>query len=221
MNNKFKNFIEELSVGLDKNLLGYESHKKMLPFTNLIDIRQPLRLDNIKDSAVLILFFMNNNNISIVLIQRPEYDGVHSGQISFPGGKKEKYDKTLFDTAVREAKEEIGIIPENIKVIGSLSKIFVPPSMFNIFPVVAYSNVKPDFVADINEVKDIGIIKLNDLLSNDSKSIIPIYKKGLYVFDAPAYVVNGYKIWGATAMIISELIDVINESELNKIMNNY
>lgn len=218
MYKNFKIFTDVLSGELKKHLPSYVSHKKMMPAHITTDVKQPYDKNKVKESAVLILFFVSDDNISTVIIKRPEYDGVHSGQIAFPGGKREKYDRTIIDTAIREAHEEVGIKPDDVKIIGTLSQIYVPPSMYIIHPIVSYCDNKPEFIADINEVSDISIISLSDLLNDKSKSVIPIYKQGKYVFDAPAYIINGYEIWGATAMIISELIDIIYISKLNELV---
>ncbi len=103
------------------------------------------------------------NEIYFPLILRPAYDGVHSGQVAFPGGRYEKTDENLIRTALREAQEEIGLRLNDVKVLGILTELFIPASNFYVLPVVATIPYRPDFYPDPREVEDIFEIKLKDI----------------------------------------------------------
>jgi len=161
-------------------------------------------------SGVLILLYPADGYISTVLIRRPVYNGVHSGQLAFPGGRKEEHDEDLIKTALRESKEETGIQPQDVNVIGQLSDLFVPPSNFLVSPVVGYSETKPFFVADPLEVDAIIEIPLEHLL-NPEASTTKTVEAGEWKASVPCYFIQNQIIWGATAMIISEFLEILNE----------
>ena len=106
-----------------------------------------------KKSAVLVLFYLKEGELFLALMQRPTYDGKHSGQISFPGGKHEKSDKNSVETALREANEEVGIISNDVEVVGQLSNVYIPVSQFIVTPVVGVINYLPNFKLDNHEVE--------------------------------------------------------------------
>ncbi len=162
-----------------------------------------------KPSSVLLLLYPIGKDIYIVFIQRPDYQGVHSGQISLPGGKREPEDFNLTDTALRESNEEVGIIPEEVRILGKLSDLYIPPSRFLVSPFVGYSIQRPDFIKDPSEVDEIIELKIRDLFSDTALQVTK-HRIGVGIqIKAPAFVVNGYVIWGATAMILSEFKEVI------------
>ena len=101
----------------------------------------------------------------MALTQRCQYDGKHSGQISFPGGKVEETDKDIYHTALRETNEEIGVIMQDIEVIGQLTNVFIPVSNFLVFPIVGFINYLPQFNIDNNEVEELIELKLTDLIN--------------------------------------------------------
>src|SRR5690606_34915901 len=108
-----------------------------------------------RQGAVLALLYPKNGELYTVLILRNIYEGTHSGQVSFPGGKREVEDKSLWHTALREANEEVGIMVENVKLIGELTKVYIPPSRFLVTPFLAYTHEAPDFKRDRIEVQRI------------------------------------------------------------------
>ena len=175
--------------------------------TRLKHHNEPAITSNAKESSVLILLYPDADSVKTVLILRNEYDGVHSGQVSFPGGRYEKHDHSLINTALREANEEIAIKPEDVRVIGKLSKLYIPPSNFNVLPVVGYSVKKPLFVCEEKEVQKVIEINIFDLFDKQFKKIKTINSRGRRII-APAYEIEGVTIWGATAMIISEFLAI-------------
>lgn len=160
-------------------------------------------------SAVLVLFYPYKNEIYFPLILRPAYDGVHSGQVAFPGGRFELTDESLIRTAMREAQEEIGLRLNDVKVLGSLTELFIPASNFNVLPVIAVMPYRPDFYPDPREVEDIFEIRLEEISDKNVIGASEIQVRGEQVH-APHYMIQGYKVWGATAMMISELLAVLS-----------
>ena len=207
--NDFTTFIERLAIRLQKPLPGQDAHDKMASESRL-KLKMPSTNERTRESAVLILFYPSENQIFIPLILRPQYDGVHGGQMAFPGGRVEKEDENLIRTAMREAQEEIGVRLTDIEVIGQLTKLFIPPSNFNVQPVIGYMNHKPDFYPDAREVDKVIEITLEEILNPEiiGRKILNI--RGLEI-DAPFYQIQEHTVWGATAMMISELLTIIDE----------
>lgn len=159
-------------------------------------------------SAVLILLYRSQGQILFPLIRRPKYNGAHSGQMAFPGGKFEAGDITLHATALRESREEIGIIPEQITIIGELTKLYIPVTNMEVLPVVGTIEIEPDFLANPNEVERIHTIRLHDILNPDLKRCEYWQLHGKEV-KVPYYLLDGQIVWGATALILSEFEAVL------------
>ncbi|MCX6283043.1 MAG: CoA pyrophosphatase [Bacteroidetes bacterium] len=169
------------------------------------------KLSSAKPSGVLILLYPYKEDIYFVLMKRPDYTGVHSGQISLPGGKFENTDRDLIKTAVREAKEEVGIDPSAVNIMGILTPLYIPPSNYIVTPVIAWSDQRPKFKKEPREVDEIIEVSLADFL--DDKNV---QTKRVKLFiglsaDFPCYYINRNIIWGATAMILSEFRELLKE----------
>jgi len=207
----FDQFISFVSDALKKPLPGLTAQIQMSSMKRLQELMSSVQSGKTIPSSVLLLLYPIEDEIYIVFIQRPDYKGVHAGQISFPGGKWEPEDEDQVITALRESKEEVGINPETVRILGKLSDLYIPPSRYLVSPYIGYCMTRPDFVKDPNEVKEIIEIKLRDLFSESSYQVTD-HKVGLGIrFKAPAFVVNGHTIWGATAMILSEFKAMIKE----------
>jgi len=208
---KFQNIIEKLIQKLEMNLPGVKIQKKMAPELRTI----PNALENsdleYKNSGVLILLYQKSGQIFTCFIKRQVYDGPHSGQVSFPGGKFEKKDGNLIQTALREANEEIGVHAENIEVIGLLTPLAIPVSGMKVQPVVAYMNTKPVFVIDTNEVNYVIEVNIKDLLNVANHKIMKMDTR-IGNINAPYYHVKNEKIWGATAMILAEFLEIYQKA---------
>jgi 8-oxo-dGTP pyrophosphatase MutT (NUDIX family) len=155
-------------------------------------------------SAVLIAFYMKAGKLHFPLIVRPDNSGVHSGQVALPGGKKDEDDKDLITTALREMEEEMGVIVPRETVLGELSHFFIPPSNFLVYPILAYLPETPLFLPNPTEVVRVLEIEVADFLQEDKrkqKVIQASYMKG----EMPYYDLQDHTVWGATAMILSEL----------------
>lgn len=165
--------------------------------------------------AVLILLFEQYNELSFVLTQRPDYNGTHGGQVSFPGGKQEDEDSSLIETALREAEEEIGINRRQVEIVGTLSEYFVGASNHLVLPVVGVSTIQPKFVPDTYEVAEILPVPLAHLLDQSRlKSTILEVGQAKYKLDAPYFDLNDKVVWGATAGMLSEFKDILIELDL-------
>ena len=175
------------------------------------------KLLNSKKAAVIAALYEDDNKVRLILILRNTYNGVHSNQIGFPGGRVEDYDKTLFDTAIRETYEEIGVRVQKNELIRELHEIYIPPSNFNVYPFLVILNHPPFFVKDDKEVKEVITIDLESLLNcKITLTQIPIPAKlnELNIqndVEVPSFKLAGYNVWGATAMMLSEIRDLIND----------
>jgi 8-oxo-dGTP pyrophosphatase MutT (NUDIX family) len=207
-----KNNLPNLKIKLQKNALsGWESHKKMAPEMRLHFTDKMIESKNPKYASVLILIYPNKKEeLTILLTKRASYNGTHSAQISFPGGKKETNDINLIQTALREAKEETNINPKDLIFVKELSKTYIPPSNFWVYPFVFTTDKKPNFKPN-HEVEHIIEISLSDLLDDKKTTIKKLSTSYMKNIDVPCFVFNNEIVWGATAMILSELKDLIKQ----------
>ena len=205
----FTKVIDRLQARLQDPLPGLSAHQRMVPETyRNMRFSYPPENEG-KQSGVLVLLYQKDGQVHLPLIQRPQYEkGAHGGQVSFPGGKVEPHDPNLTATALREAQEEVGVDPNQVTVIGSLSKLFIQPSGFWVLPTVGYTEQIPDFVPDQHEVDRILETPINHLRDPlNLKEISP--KSGLPEF--PYFDVDGHIVWGATAMMLAEFLHLYEE----------
>jgi 8-oxo-dGTP pyrophosphatase MutT (NUDIX family) len=205
----FEQAINLVKNGLKKPLPGQLAQKTMSPLP--ID---PRRFNfNFSESprkgAVLILIYPEADQAFFPLIKRPTYAGVHSGQIAFPGGKMEPEDENISYTAIREAWEEVGVLPEDVKLLGQISDLFVPASNFLVSPIIAYSERKPDFIPEIKEVDRIIETPLKQLFELEKRKQKILEIGGQFKLDTPYFDISNEVVWGATAMILGEFIQVL------------
>ena len=189
-------------------LPGQASHTKLFPSNRIDLMKQSKDRDLAVKSAVLLLFYEDGGVIKLPLIKRTEDGFTHSGQVSFPGGKVEKEDVDICKTALRETQEEIGIELSEITVIGQLSDLFIPVSNFVVTPVLAYMKTKPQFVPNADEVQYVISCDLKKLIKPTTLKSKMMNFKGQDI-NIPYFDVDGEVVWGATAMILSELIDFL------------
>lgn len=166
---------------------------------------------NARTSSVLILIYQQSNRFYVPLIVRQQDGHVHGGQVSFPGGKQDPSDEDLSMTALREAEEEIGVSRQNINVVGRLSEFYIPPSNFMVHPFVGIHDGVPDFFPDAREVERVVPIRLDQLLDDQYISKREISLRNGLKITVPAFCLEGLVIWGATAMILSELRVLLTE----------
>lgn len=170
--------------------------------------------ENTKIAGVLCLLYPQNGQWYLPLIQRVVTKrDKHSGQISFPGGKSELTDESHEATALREAQEEIGIIQEDVKILGSLTPLYIPASNFKVYPFVGVIDYIPTFIAQETEVAEVVEVNLEKLIAPETLKYKSMqYSKSFTVKDVPYFDVSNKTVWGATAMMLNEFIEVINQS---------
>lgn len=196
-------FFDNIQSALQKNLPGSVSHEKMLPPKRRLEVVKE-NFKNLKHSSVLLLLFEDKTELNACLIKRTNNMKHHAGQIALPGGRIEK-GETALATALRETYEEIGINKEQIKILGSLSELYVAVSGFLIHPFVGWLEKKPEFIICKNEVEKVilfPIMKYKNVFEQEELQTIS------GKLNVPCIHFNGETIWGATAMILSEFYDL-------------
>ena len=201
-----KKLIEDIRHNLQQPLPGLSAQLRMAPSQRgeLLKINDGT---NFRQSAVLISLYPENDKIYTLLIKRTTYDGVHSGQVSFPGGKFEETDESLIQTALREAEEEVGIDPKKVEILGTLTPLFIPVSNMQVLPVVGLLKEKPELHLNLYEVDYTITVPICHFKNpeNQLQKTIQVRDRSIL---APYYRVDCEEVWGATAMIIAEFIEM-------------
>jgi 8-oxo-dGTP pyrophosphatase MutT (NUDIX family) len=201
--------IEKLKLRLQQELPGKSAHDKMMSRVKAMPGEIP---KDAKPSAVLIVLFPVNGNWHVLYIQRAKDGHAHSGQIGFPGGKQEPDDANLKATALREAHEEVGIMSSDVEIIGQLTSLYIPVSNFNVYPFVALAQKRLEYRLQASEVAGIFEVPLARLLHAATKNMVRVTSPidPGFAWNVPAYQLEEDAIlWGATAMITSELEAVL------------
>ena len=203
-----QNFIEALKKRLKQPLPGLEAQRQMSsrPPSGNFEIRPDHR-----KSGVLALLYPYHEILHLAFMKRTEDGRVHSGQISFPGGKMETDDRDYIHTALREANEELGIISEQVEVLGQLSPLYIPPSNFLVYPSVGFSRQRPDFQLSEKEVAAVIETPLEYLLKKETVQSVQVTVGHQLRMNVPAFTFGSHIIWGATAMMLNELLTVVRE----------
>lgn len=209
----FDEFIIRTSKIENLSLPGAASHYKMAPEVRIKELQEGLlKKASPRQAAVLALFYpTQKQSTNLLLILRKTYKGVHSNQIGFPGGKVEKEDGSLKITALRETEEEVGVPQNKVEIIKSLSQIYIPPSNFEVQPFMGYYHEPQPFVIQETEVEALIEVPLIDFLDDTkvfSQKLSTSYAKNISV---PAFKLNGYTVWGATAMMLSEIKELLKQ----------
>ena len=209
----FNEFLIKISKIKNTPLLGEASQFKMAPpFRQQLIKQQKKALNQPRKAAVLALFYPDKaNETHFVLILRKTYQGVHSAQVSFPGGKFEATDSSLKETALRETKEEVGVAIDRVEVLKTLTPIYIPPSHFNVQPFLGVIQNTLDFELEASEVESIIEIPLLHFL--DDRQVVTRKVQTSYNLEVevPAFLLNDHVVWGATAMILSEIKDLMKQ----------
>ncbi len=200
----FKNRIPKLKKIA---LPGEEAQFKLAPNQRIEELaRLNVEPNNPSHAGVMAVFYPGEaGNTQLVLILRKTYKGVHSNQVGFPGGRVEPEDENLQQTALRETEEEVGIPRQEIEVVKSLTKLYIPPSNFWVHPFIGVLEKTPVLVPQESEVESILEVKLSDFLAEEtliSRKLTTSYAEDL---DVPAFLLNDHVVWGATAMMLSEI----------------
>lgn len=199
-----------LKVRLKKKLPGIIEQNKMSPIPLQNGYLKSIKKDH-KIGSVLIIFYKKKNQFFFPLIKRSDKLKNHSSQISFPGGRFEEEDVNLIDTALRESNEEIGLELKKNNILGMLTQIYIPASNYKVSPFIAFYDNIPQFKLNSFEVDKLIEVSLNQILDKSN-----IFKKKMklssgVLVDCPYFYLNGYIVWGATAMILSELCAILKE----------
>ena len=215
--------IRRLQQRLQLPLPGEAARKTMLPLPESGDeINRPALRDDHRKAAVLFLLYPvgpstvagdsgdDQQNLHLVFIQRPDYDGTHSGQISLPGGRHEA-DETLEQTALRESFEEVGVDPQQVTILGELEPMNVFASNHNVYPFIGYCPTRPNFVPCQQEVAAIIEAPIKTLLKPTSRLTELRDLKRWGPTHVPFYSVDDHKIWGATAIMLAECLQLLKE----------
>lgn len=208
---KFTNFTKKIELLKSKKLGGLEAQFKLAPelrkrySKNKIEAQQPKR------AAVLALVYPNSDfEASFLLTQRANYKGTHAAQISFPGGKIERSDSSLQETALRESFEEVGVEPSTVEIIRELTDVFIPPSNFLATPFIGFTSTKPNFQLNYEVEKTIEV-SVRDLLDDRNVTTINLTTSYMKNIDVPCFKINNHIIWGATGMMLSEIKELLKD----------
>lgn len=210
---QFEEFLKRVSKINILDLPGQEAHFLMAPQERIQQLSE-LAIEERKprNAAVLAVFYPNEEGeTTLVLILRKTYKGVHSNQVGFPGGKEEQIDEDLEATALRETEEEVGLNAQDIQVIKKLTRLYIPPSNFWVQPFMGIVDYTPQFIAEEAEVESILEVSLAAFLSDDSLIRRQIDTSYGSMVDVPAFDLKGHVVWGATAMMLSEIKLVLQE----------
>ena len=208
----FQDFLKYVPKIIEVVLTASESHYKMAPLERILNFDPAeIQKKNPKTAAVMMLFYPKNGKTHLVLIVRNSYEGVHSAQIAFPGGKYESEDQNFPNTALRETYEEIGIPLDFMEVIKPFTHLYIPPSNFMVHPFMGICKEEITFMPDKNEVAKIIELPLSNFL--DDTIIVNVNMSTSYANEimVPAFKIEEHIVWGATAMMLSELKDVLKK----------
>ncbi|RKS95684.1 NUDIX domain-containing protein [Flavobacterium limicola] len=208
----FQEFLRFVPKLIDARLPAFDAHIKMAPLERL----ESLRNNDFGDkkpriAAVMMLFYPKNDRTHLVLIVRNSYKGVHSAQIAFPGGKYELEDENFAETALRETHEEVGIHPDKIEILKPFTELYIPPSNFMVHPFLGISKEELVFLPQPSEVAGIIELPLSTFLSDAivvDTNLSTSYADSISI---PAFKIEEHIVWGATAMMLSELKEVLKE----------
>lgn len=160
-------------------------------------------------AAVLVLVYPTVTGAHLVLTKRHANLSKHANQISFPGGSQDT-GETLPQTAIRETFEEIGVSPDSINLCGHLTPVYIPPSDFTVTPFVGWRHEPPSFIRSESEVAQIIEVAIDRLLRPATLVVGNIVLDNGDIKQSPFYQVDEHKVWGATAIMLSELIERIS-----------
>lgn len=190
-------------------LPGAEAQYKMSAMGRRTRVSETFGTKAHKVGAVLILLYPHQGDLLFPLTQRHTYKGAHSGQVSLPGGKIEPQDVGTDATALRETHEEIGVAPEHVRLLGKLTELYIPPSNFLVHPYVGYAEQRPEMKKDDFEVAELFEGNIKSLLDENTVEETKVPIPGNMKIKTPYFNIHEKVVWGATAMILSELRELL------------
>ncbi len=158
-----------------------------------------------RPAAALLLLYPHDNELWFPLTVRSSALPLHRGEVSLPGGGVDSGDAGVVGAALREAQEEIGVYPDAVEILGTLAAFYIPPSNFQLTPVVGFTPMPFDIRANPAEVEAVFSVALNQLLDPATVETEEWEHRNLRL-QAPFFALHGYKVWGATALLLSELV---------------
>ena len=196
-----------LEMALAHPLPGRSAHQKMASAHRQWD---PIDEMKLRQSAILALFYPSDAGMMLLFTLRPSRLAHHGGQVCFPGGGREFVDASLMQTALRETSEELGLAMSDVRILGCMTSIYIASSQNMVLPYVGWIPSLPPLSPDAREVEKVLNVPLRTLLDPATRSTYTWRDNGRTV-PLPSYWTNGVHIWGATAMMVSELLDIISE----------
>ncbi|WP_405604481.1 NUDIX hydrolase [Polaribacter sp. Asnod1-A03] len=207
----FKEFQLKINKFKKGKLGGLKAQFKMAPKLRLKYNEEQIIKNKPRKAAILALFYPNDNEKTCILLtKRASYKGTHSSQISFPGGKLDVLDKSLKNTALRETFEEVGVLESSVKIIRELTDVYIPPSNFLVTPFLGVVKQRPNFILNY-EVDTIIEVLLDDLMHDNSLSSVKMNTSYMKNIEVPCFKLNNYVVWGATAMMLSEIKELLKD----------
>lgn len=209
----FQEFEKKIVKIAKMQLPGEAVQFKMAPLERLAEMKRvAYKKNTAKRAGVLVLFYPAiDNKTHLALILRKTYKGVHSAQIGFPGGKFEDSDISLQETALRETEEEIGILRNSVSVLKKLTEIYIPPSDFFVQPYVGVTASTPKFILQKEEVEELIEVPLDHFMDDSIKTIQTLSTSYAKNIEVPAFMLNNHLVWGATAMMLNEIREMLKE----------
>ena len=205
-------FIEQLQDKLQQPLPGRDAQLKMAHVTRAryVEAREDAR-----QAGVMATFFPKEDDWHLVFILRNNKEsGAHAGQIGFPGGKYEEQDQDMQSTALRETEEEIGIPQQDVQLLGKLTELYIPVSNFQVHPFVGVLDYQPEYFLQQEEVSGVLEVPISHLQDPQNRLITDIrINRHLVLKNVPYFDISGQVLWGATAMMLSELLEVVSTVE--------
>jgi 8-oxo-dGTP pyrophosphatase MutT (NUDIX family) len=210
----FSEFEKRIVKVTKLELPGEDAHEKMAPIERLTEIKQQARSNrSARTAAVLSLFYPSRNGqTNLALILRKSYVGVHSAQISFPGGKREIEDESLLYTALRETEEEVGVQIDSVNILKELTQVYIPPSNFFVQPYMGISITTPSFKIQETEVEKLIEVPLSHFMDEEVQINTRLSTSYGINIEVPAFLLNDYVVWGATAMMLSEILELLKKA---------
>jgi 8-oxo-dGTP pyrophosphatase MutT (NUDIX family) len=199
---------DRIEAALHNPLPGLPAMARMAPIPR--PLTPPTPDHRPREGGVLVLLYPMgpDDELHLVLTRRTDRVADHKGQISLPGGSVDPEDHSTAHTALREACEEIGVCETDLRLLGDLTPLYIPPSDFRIYPHVAFTARRPEFRSQPDEVAE--LIEAPIRLFLDERTVIweDWTVRGQPV-RVPYFDVYGHKVWGATAMVLAELAAVV------------
>lgn len=207
----FRDFEKRIVKVTKMELPGEAVQFKMASIERLQELKRVAREKNTaKQAGVMSLFYPSENfETKLILILRKTYKGVHSAQVGFPGGKLEAQDRTIQDAALRETEEEVGVSRDTISVLKKLTEIYIPPSNFFVQPFLGITSESPKFVPQEKEVEALIEVTLQDFMNDVNIITQTLSTSYATSIEVPAFKLNGHIVWGATAMMLNEVRELL------------